>query len=137
MAALIKKDLFPFVELCAKSNFSFLEGASHPEEMIQQANTLGYSGLAIADTNGVYGVPKAHVAAKDCGFSLLCGSEILLEGQFPAVLIAKHRDGYGDLCELLTTLHREERPLTHKDLDSSGLFCSSPRHQKQKPYYPY
>jgi len=96
--------LTEFAELAAKSCFSFLEGASLPEEMVQQAKALGYRALAIADRHGVYGSPRAHVAAKECGLPFIVGAEVsFTKGK--ALLLAENREGYGNLCELLTALH--------------------------------
>jgi len=64
----------PFIELFAKTNFSFLEAASHPEEMVLQAHQLGYQGLGITDRTGLYGVVRAHVAAKKLGLPLILGA---------------------------------------------------------------
>ncbi len=104
----------PFAELLAKTNYSFLEGASHPEEMVQQAKELGYGALGLVDSQGVYGAPRSHVKAKELGLPLLVGAEINLVGK-PAFLIARNRQGYGDLCESLTLIHSQHQtplPLT-------------------------
>ena len=58
----------PYAELHAKSNFSFLEGASHPEELVARAAELRYAALAVTDRNSLAGVVRAHVAAKELGF---------------------------------------------------------------------
>ena len=68
-----------FAELHAVSSFTFLRGASHPEELIQHARELGYSALALTDECSVTGIVRAHVAAKDSGFKLIVGSEFRLE----------------------------------------------------------
>ena len=72
------RDLIPdesppvrYVELHCKTNFSFLEGASHPDELVNQAATLGYAGMAVTDRNSVAGVVRAHVAAKEIGLKLV------------------------------------------------------------------
>jgi len=97
-----------FAELAMKSCFSFLEGASLPEEMVAQAKALGYRALAITDKEGVYGAPRAHVMAKELGLSLIVGAEIpLTRGKVS--LIAEDREGYGNLCEILTRLHSGNR----------------------------
>ena len=57
----------PYAELHVKTNFSFLEGASHPEELVRRAGELGYHALAITDRNSLAGVVRAHVAAKEVG----------------------------------------------------------------------
>ncbi|MGH7140250.1 MAG: PHP domain-containing protein, partial [Pirellulales bacterium] len=60
-----------YAELHAKTNFSFLEGASHPDELAAQAAALGYRALAITDRHSLAGVVRAHVAAKELGLKLL------------------------------------------------------------------
>jgi error-prone DNA polymerase len=94
-----------FVELNAKTNYSFLEGGSHPEEMVLQARELGYSGIAITDKNGVYGLPRSHAAAKEGGFPLLLGAEVEPFPGVELILLAENREGYGNLCELLSEFH--------------------------------
>ena len=98
-----------FCELVTRTNFSFLRGASHPEELIEQALTLGLHGLAITDRNGVYGMPKAYWRAKDKpNLKFITGSEILLEDGRTIILLAKNRKGYGLMCRLLTAAHAEK-----------------------------
>ena len=96
---------FRFTELAAKTNFSFLEGASHPEEMATAAQEMGYAALGIIDRHGVYGIPRAHEATKN-KIPILVGAEVAV-GTSRALLLAKNRKGYGDLCELLTVLHQD------------------------------
>ncbi|MCE2800960.1 MAG: error-prone DNA polymerase, partial [Planctomycetaceae bacterium] len=92
----------PYVELHCKSNFSFLEGASHAHELVQQAKLLGYSGLAISDRDTLAGIVRAHTAAKDQNLRFIVGCEINpIDG--PAVVLwPTNRQGYGDLCRLLS-----------------------------------
>src|SRR5258708_5659141 len=66
-----------YVELHCKTNFSFLEGASHPDELVRTAVRLGYGGIAVTDRNSVAGAVRAHVAAKEAGLKLVVGSEIM------------------------------------------------------------
>ena len=120
-----------FAELAAKTNYSFLEGASHPEEMVAQAKGLGYEALAIVDKNGVYGLPRAHFAAKEAGgLRLLSGAEIVLADAQTVYLLARNRNGYGDLCELLTEAHSlpENAAVALETLQrkSQDLFCLVP-----------
>ncbi|MFP4377458.1 MAG: PHP domain-containing protein, partial [Spirochaetales bacterium] len=68
-----------YVPLWVKSNYSFLEGASHPDELVEQAAALGLPAIAITDRDGVYGIVKAHKAAKERGIKLIVGSEITVE----------------------------------------------------------
>ncbi len=102
-----------YVELHARSNFSFLKGASHPQELVARAAELGYAGLAITDECSVAGAVRAHEEAKrlrDHGvdFQLLLGASFDVEGDGATtppcrlVVIARNRDGWGDLCELIT-----------------------------------
>ena len=69
----------PYAELHCISNFSFLTGASHPEELVEQAKKLGYHSIAITDECSVAGVVRAHVAARAADIKLLIGSEFKLE----------------------------------------------------------
>ena len=91
-----------YAELHCRTNFSFLEGASHPDELVQTATALGYRALAITDRNSLAGIVRAHVAAKSAGLSLLIGAEVTPVDAPPAVLLATDRAAYGRLCRLLT-----------------------------------
>ena len=68
-----------YAELHCLSNFSFLRGASHPEELVERAAALGYSALAITDECSVAGVVRAHIAAREAGLPLVIGTELKLE----------------------------------------------------------
>ena len=91
-----------YAPLWCKSNYSFLEGASHPEELVEQAHALGLPGLALTDRDGVYGVVRAHVRARELGVHLICGAELSLDGGARVVLLAADRAGYANLCRLVT-----------------------------------
>jgi len=95
-----------YAELHCLSNFSFLTGASHPEELVERARALGYAALAITDQCSLAGVVRAHLAAKTCGLRLVIGSEIALEDGPRLVLLAEDREGYGNLSELITAGRR-------------------------------
>ncbi|MEY4764685.1 MAG: polymerase [Pseudomonadota bacterium] len=110
-----------YVELHALSNFSFLRGASHPEELVLRAIELGYRGLAITDDCSLAGVVRAHLALRDArkagvpgaeAFQLLIGAHFQVrlhpEGPpvFTLVVLACHRLGYGLLSEFITRLRR-------------------------------
>src|SRR5271169_4623251 len=84
-----------YVELHCKTNFSFLEGASHPDELVAQAATLGYYGIAVTDRNSLAGAVRAHVAAKEIGLKLVVGAEVTLVDASPILLWAMNREGYG------------------------------------------
>jgi error-prone DNA polymerase len=91
-----------YVPLWCKSNFSFLEGASHPEELIEKCAAVGVETMALTDRDGVYGVVEAHVKARELGIRLIIGSEVSLDDGSRLVLIATDREGYANICRLLT-----------------------------------
>ena len=91
-----------YAELHCKTNFSFLEGASHPDELVGRAAELGYAALAITDRASLAGVVRAHVAAKEVGLKLLIGAEITPEDAPAVVLWAMDRAAYGRLARLIT-----------------------------------
>ena len=95
-----------YAELHCVSNFSFLRGASHPEELVARAAALGYAALAITDECSLAGVVRAHVAAKEHKLKLLIGAEFRLEGGPQIVLLATDRNAYGNLSQLITTARR-------------------------------
>jgi error-prone DNA polymerase len=98
-----------FAELAAMTNFSFLRGASHPEEMVARAAELGFAGLGIADRNTLAGVVRAHVYARENagrigGMRVVTGARLAFIDGAPDVLAyPKDRAAYGRLCRLLTT----------------------------------
>lgn len=124
-----------FVELKTRTNYTFLEGASSPDELVERAIEIGLSALAITDRNGVYGLPKAYWLAKESPtFKLICGAELTIKDEAPLTLLASDRASYGVLCRILTACHhgkeKGEGSLTLKELfafnDFSGfknLFC--------------
>ena len=91
-----------YAELHCRSNFTFLQGASHPQELVQRACDLGYSSLAITDECSLAGVVRAHVEAKKLDLHLIIGSEITLSCGTKLVFLACNRNGYGNLSELIT-----------------------------------
>ncbi len=91
-----------YVPLWCKSNFSFLEGASHPDELVEEAVRLGLPALALTDRDGVYGVVRAHMKAREVGLRLIIGSEISVDDGSTIVLLAQDRCGYANLCQLIT-----------------------------------
>ena len=90
------------VPLWCKSNYSFLEGASHPEELIEEAQRLGFNAIGITDRDGVYGSVRAHLKAQELGMQLIIGSELTLEDETTLVLLVRNREGYRNLCRLIT-----------------------------------
>lgn len=95
-----------YAELQCASNFSFLRGASHPEQLVARAAALGYSALAITDECSLAGVVRAHVEAKRHQLSLIIGSQFRVhteEGDYLTLIaLVMNREGYGNLCELIT-----------------------------------
>ena len=121
-----------YAELHCVSNFSFLRGASHPEDLVERALALGYTGLAITDECSFAGAVRAHLAlraARDelaaaCEFRLIHGTEIRLADGPCVVLLAQTRAGYGNLSELVTLARRAaskgEYLLSTVDLSAHG-----------------
>jgi error-prone DNA polymerase len=97
-----------YAELHCLSNFSFLCGASHPEELVSRAQALGYRALALTDECSLAGAVRAHQRAKECGLPLILGTEILAEG-VKLVLLAADRRSYGAISSLLTTGKRRSK----------------------------
>jgi error-prone DNA polymerase len=91
-----------YAELHCVSNFSFLRGASHPEELVERAAELGYAALALTDECSLAGVVRAHMAAKRASIRLIVGSELRLVDGPRIVLLATDRTGYGELCRIIT-----------------------------------
>lgn len=133
-----------YAPLWTKSNFSFLEGASHPEELVEQAHALGLPALALTDRHGVYGVVRAHMRAQELALHLILGAEIEVDlrpdaacpppsttlnvaqanDHFPLpsqnaeldrpatarlILLCEDRNGYGNLCQLLSVSQGEQK----------------------------
>jgi error-prone DNA polymerase len=91
-----------YAELHCISNFSFLRGASHPEELVARAKEEGYTALAITDECSLAGVVRAHIEAKKCALKLVVGSEFRLDDGLRLVLLATDRESYGNLAALIT-----------------------------------
>jgi error-prone DNA polymerase len=95
-----------YAELHCLSNYSFLRGASDPEELVHRADELGYAALALTDECSVAGIVRAHGAAKDLKVRLIVGSEITLADGLKLVLLVANLRGYETLCELITKARR-------------------------------
>ena len=116
-----------YVELHCQTNFSFLGGASHADELVQRCIELGYSGLAISDENTLAGVVRAFAAARQWAtdnnqppLRLIYGAEVVLRDGPPLVLWASDRQGYGNLSQLLT-VGRRRAPKGHCWLQWSDI----------------
>lgn len=94
-----------FAELHTKSHYSFLGGASSPEELVHQVSALGYSALAITDECSYAGIVKAFQASEECGLKLIVGSEFLISVDdvcLKLILLAPSRTAYGEISALIT-----------------------------------
>ena len=106
MDSLLNSNAPPYAQLHCLSNYSFLRGASFPEELVERAAELQYLGLALTDECSVAGVVRAHLAAKQHAVRLIIGSEIKLANHAHLVLLAPNRTAYGELCSLITQARR-------------------------------
>ena len=119
----------PYVELHARSAFSFLEGACVPEELAGACANLGMPAMALLDRNGVYGSPRFHMAMKKAGIRAHIGSEITCTNGRSYPLLAESREGYQNLCRLVTRMKlrapKGEGAATLEELAefSRGLLC--------------
>jgi error-prone DNA polymerase len=95
-------DAPPYVPLWVKSAYSFLEGASTPDQLVTRAHGLALPAVALTDRDGVYGVVRAHVRAKALGLPLVLGAQVTSEAG-DVVLLARDRAGWASLTTLLTT----------------------------------
>jgi error-prone DNA polymerase len=134
-----------YAELHCVSNFTFLRGASHPQELVERASILGYSAIAITDECSVAGVVRAYMAARLLKLKLLIGAEFRLECGLKLVVIAIDRRGYGRLCRLITCGRRAAvkgtYSLTRQDVIASGvdqcfiLWIPGPQHVEEEAHW--
>jgi error-prone DNA polymerase len=134
-----------YAELHTLSNFSFLRGASSPEELIAQAKCLNYRGLALTDECSLAGVVRAHIAAKQHGLPLLIGTELTCIDELKLVVLATDRASYGAMSRLITRARRASAKgryaLARTDLEDALGGCliiwlprstsASPRRQEE------
>src|SRR3954454_17173572 len=127
----------PYVELHAHSSYSFLDGASLPEELAISAAELGYPALAVTDHDGVYGSLEFAHAAKHFGVRPITGAELTLADRSHVTVLVETAKGYANLCRLITTAHahtrtegKETQPPSDPALDqklleelNEGLVC--------------
>src|ERR671913_419746 len=119
-------ELSMYVELHSSSAFSFLDGASLPEALVDRAASLGYSALALLDRDGVHGAPRFHQAAKKAGIKAIIGAELTIASSPHAPILRlpvliESRDGYRNLCRLMTQMKlrsaKGEGTLSLEELD--------------------
>ncbi len=130
----------PFYEIGLRSNFSFLEGASHAEELVERALLLGLSGLGLADRNTVAGVVRLHAAAKLNGLEFRPGARLAFDDGTPELLAyPMNRKGWGNLCRMLSEGNLRSKKgvctLWERDLlawDKEILFVAMPPSMPQK-----
>ena len=119
-----------YVELHCHSAYSFLDGASLPEELAARAAELGYQALALTDHDGLYGSLEFAHAAKALGVRPITGAEVTLRGGAHITLLCESAKGYANLCRLLTAAHAGDRVSPAVDIElleglSEGLVCLS------------
>ncbi len=125
---MVAVDAPAYAELHAISNFTFLRGASHPEELVERAAELGYRALALTDECSLSGIVRAHMAARERDIKLVVGAEFLLASGRKLVVLAQNRRGYAALCELITMSRRAADkghyvPLSSRSFDSGLPDC--------------
>ena len=119
-----------YIELHARSAFSFLRGSAQPETVVRRAAELGMEQLAVCDRDGYYGSARVHYAAKECGgIKASVGAEVTLEDGSALPLLVQTRHGYQNLCRLITRAQlrsaKGESRVSLEELEefSDGLYC--------------
>src|SRR3954462_8570380 len=125
------------VELHCHSAFSFLDGASHPVELVSAAANLGYSALALTDHDGLHGTLEHVHACAGLGIKPITGAELTLDDGHHLTVLCETRAGYRNLCRLLTLAHATTRPVPGREPEqpyvtradrarpAAGLVCLS------------
>ena len=103
-----------FAELCCTSNFTFLTGASHPEEYVMRAHALGYSGIGVTDEASVSGAVRAHLTSQTLGIPLVHGSRFRVDEQLELTLLAPNRTAWGELGQLISLARRRSSKGTYQ-----------------------
>jgi error-prone DNA polymerase len=128
-----------YIELNARSAFSFLEGASLPEELVSTAAGFGMTALALIDRDGFYGSPRFHMAAKKADIRAHIGAEITCTDGHRYPLLAESRTGYQNLCRLITRMKlrakKGEGAATPEEFAeyAEGVICLTPTSKIQNP----
>src|SRR3972149_1082020 len=119
----------PWIELHCHTNYSLLDGASPPDEMVERAAEMGMPALAVTDHDGLYGAVRFWKAAKQAGIKPIIGAEMTLEDDHHLVLLARDRAGYANLSRLISYAqlsHQKGQARLSQDLltrHAEGLFC--------------
>jgi hypothetical protein len=118
----------PAVDLHAHSCYSFLDGASQPEELAHRAAALGYDALALTDHDSLCGSLEFAIAARDAGLRPITGCELTLRDGSHLTLLVEDARGYRNLCRLITLAHADDRRAPAIGLDqverhAEGLHC--------------
>src|SRR5438128_1683842 len=128
-----------YIELNARSAFSFLEGASLPEELVATCADFGMPAMALIDRDGVYGSPRFHMAAKKAGIRAHIGAEVTCTDGHRYPLLAESRAGYQNLCRLITRMKlrakKGEGAATLEEFAeyAEGVVCLTPTSNIQHP----
>ena len=134
--------MIDYAELAVTTNFSFLRGASHPQEMVATADELGCCAIGIADRNSFAGVVRAYDEAKNRKIKLIVGTRLVTIDGFEVLAYPMDRPAYGRLCQLLTKgnrrakkgechltfeeiLSHERRPDAHRIPAADAVLCPS------------
>ena len=118
-----KKPIPPrYAELQVTTNFSFLRGASHGEELVAQAHALGLAAIAVTDRNTLSGVVRAHLAAKELGLKLIIGARLDLQDAPSLLCLPRDRQAYGRLSRLLSTGQRRAKKGAHLRMTCIGTY---------------
>ncbi len=118
-----------YIELRARSAFSFLDGASTPEDLATRAAELGYRAIALGDRDGLYGAPRFHQAAKDARIKSIVGAELTLDDDSRLYVLIPDRERYKNLCRMITASKLRAAKgagrITLDDLDryGRGMIC--------------
>jgi error-prone DNA polymerase len=131
-----------YVELHARSAFSFLRGASNPEDLAKAAAALGLPGLALLDRDGVYGAPRLFGPARKNGLRAIVGAEITMADRSVVPLLAANQQGYQNLCQLITEAKLVERSIapapaatTRVEAGSTAAAAEIDPRERKRPCY--
>lgn len=114
-----------YVELHAHSNFSLLDGADHPETLVQRAVELGMPSLALTDHDNVYGAVKFLQAAREVGIQPILGAELTLERGYHLTLLVENEDGWHNLCYLISSAQRAKQKGQAELPDGELIGCTN------------